>query len=81
MNAEKLYPAVITLSHPETVFSDEQLLRLVAETMGGEMSEFLRVRLGASDAGKKQVGRILAGLRDVMENLQDAEDELEDMLT
>lgn len=80
MNGEQLYPAVITIDRTETIFSDEQLIRLVENDMGAEMGEFLRQRLEISDVGIKQVKRILVGLRSIMEDLEDAENELEDLL-
>ncbi len=80
MNGEQLYPAVITLARPETIYSDAHLIRIIEEAMGAEMAEFLQARLKVSDVGIAQVKLILRGLQSVKDDLEDAENELEDML-
>ena len=73
----KIYPAVITCSRPETIFSDEHLIKLVEDAMGPEMGDFLRERLKMAIFDKKQLKKMLGSVREVISSMEDAAYELE----
>lgn len=79
MKANQLYPAVITLNRPETIFSDEDLLRVIQDAMGAETAEFLRERLRQNTVWNKEIRKTIPGLKSVIEDLENAVNELEDM--
>ena len=79
MKANQLYPAVITLNRPETIFSDEDLLRVIQDAMGAETAEFLRERLRQNTVWPREIRKTIPRLKSVIEDLENAVNELEDM--
>lgn len=80
MSRTKLYHAVITCSRPETIFSDEHLIKLVEDAMGPEMGDFLRERLKMSVLDKEQLKETLDSVREVISSMEDAEYALGEMI-
>ncbi|MGN0745396.1 MAG: hypothetical protein ACI4ML_01840 [Aristaeellaceae bacterium] len=79
MKANQLYPAVITLNRPETIFSDEDLLRLIQDAMGAETAELLRERLRQTTIWNKELRKTISHMQLIIHDLENDVTELEDM--
>lgn len=80
MKANQLYPAVITLNRPETIFSDEDLLSVIQDAMGAETAEFLRERLRQTTVWNKEIRKTISHMQLIISDLEDDVTELEGMI-